>query len=121
MKGFKSTGNGPRYGNFTFSSRAGFGPSSGAVKNVSGYTRRAPKRVMKKAIGGLVEDNIVDTPGGPADFAKGGKVSDEAQDKKLIKSALQKHIQAPAPRGHKGLGKMMKGSTGFNRTPKIGK
>jgi hypothetical protein len=73
MKGFKSTGNGPKYGSFTFPSKAGFGPSSGSVKNVSGYTRRAGKRVVKKAAGGLLEDNIVDTPGGPADFAKGGK------------------------------------------------
>ncbi len=72
MKGFRKTGNGPKSG-FTFPSKGGFGPSSGKVKNVSGYSRRAPKRVMAKAIGGLVKDNIVETPGGPADFAKGGK------------------------------------------------
>jgi hypothetical protein len=72
MKGFKKTGNGPKYGNFTFPSKAGFGPSSGGVKQVSGYSRRAPKRVMKKAIGGLASN----TPHsiGWTDFAKGGKV-----------------------------------------------
>lgn len=75
MKGFKSTGKGPKYGSFSFPSAAGFGPSSGRVKSVSGYSRRSPKRVMKKAIGGLAEDNIVDTPGGPADFGRGGKAS----------------------------------------------
>lgn len=74
MKAFKSTGRGPKYGNFSFPSKAGFGPSSGHVKNVSGYSRRAPKKVMKKAIGGLAEDNIVEAPGF-SDFAKGGKVS----------------------------------------------
>lgn len=56
MKGFKPTGNGPKYGNFTFPSKAGFGPSSGKVETISSYTRRVPKS------------------GGRTDFAKGGKV-----------------------------------------------
>lgn len=46
MKGFKSTGKGPRKG-FSFPTRAGFGPSSGKVKNVSGYSRRSPVRKTK--------------------------------------------------------------------------
>lgn len=70
MKGFKHTGNGPKSG-FTFPSKAGFGPSTGKVKNVSGYSRRAPKR---RAVGGLVKDNIVEAPGF-SDFAKGGRVA----------------------------------------------
>lgn len=71
MKGFKHTGNGPRYGSFGFPSKAGFGPSSGRVRNVSGYTRRAGKRVKKLAVGGLAEDGIVEAPGF-SDFSKGG-------------------------------------------------
>lgn len=70
MKGFKHTGNGPKYGSFSFPAKAGFGPSSGKVKSIAGYSRRSPKR---KAIGGLVEDNIVEAPGF-SDYAKGGKV-----------------------------------------------
>jgi hypothetical protein len=73
VKGFRKTGNGPKSG-FTFPSKAGFGPSSGKVKNISSYSRRAPKRVLKKAIGGIVEDHIVEAPGF-SDYAKGGKVS----------------------------------------------
>lgn len=73
MKSFKSTGNGPKYGSFTFPSKAGFGPSSGRVRSVSGYSRRAPKRVMRKAVGGLAEDGIVEAPGF-SDYAEGGKV-----------------------------------------------
>jgi hypothetical protein len=46
MKGFKKTGNGPKSG-FSFSPRAGFGPSSGKVRNVSGYSRRVPVRKAK--------------------------------------------------------------------------
>lgn len=96
MKSFKHTGNGPKYGSFTFSSKAGFGPSSGSVKNVSGYTRRAPKRVMKKALGGLAKNDVVRTPGGPADFAHGG----------------------PAQNPPKAGGYL---SAAFSRNPKIGK
>lgn len=77
MKGFKSTGKGPKYGSFTFPSKAGFGPSSGKVKSISGYSRRAPKRTMRKAVGGIVEDNIVEGPGF-SDFSKGGKVAKAA-------------------------------------------
>lgn len=73
MKGFKHTGKGPKYGSFAFPSKAGFGPSSGRVKNISGYTRRAPKRVMRKAVGGLASDGIVEAPGF-SDFSKGGRV-----------------------------------------------
>lgn len=73
MKGFKTTGNGPKYGSFGFPSKAGFGPSSGRVKSISGYTRRAPKRVMRKAVGGLAEDGIVEAPGF-SDYAEGGRV-----------------------------------------------
>ncbi len=105
MKGFKNTGNGPKYGSFTFPSKAGFGPSSGSVRSVSGYTRRAGKRVVRKAAGGLLSSSIVDTPGGPADFAKGGKASDEKQDRQMIQQALKKHINTPAPKGHKGFSK----------------
>lgn len=50
MKGFKHTGKGPKYGNFNFSTKAGFSASSGKVKHVGGYTRRTP---VKKSIGGL--------------------------------------------------------------------
>lgn len=73
MKGFKSTGNGPKYGSFAFPSKAGFGPSSGRVKSISGYTRRAGKRPKRLAVGGLAEDGIVEAPGF-SDFAEGGKV-----------------------------------------------
>jgi hypothetical protein len=127
VKGFRKTGNGPKSG-FSFPSKAGFGPSSGKVKNVSGYSRRAPKHVMKKAIGGLVADGVVEAPGfsdyakggrvagvsnpmsarEAMQHAKGGKVSDKKQDRKMISSAIQKHVNAPAPRGHKGLGKILK-------------
>jgi hypothetical protein len=40
--GFKPTGNGPRYGNFSFGKAAGFTNSAGGVQNVSGYTRKLP-------------------------------------------------------------------------------
>lgn len=73
MKGFKSTGNGPKYGSFAFPSKAGFGPSSGKVKSISGYTRRAAKRPKRLAVGGLAEDGIVEAPGF-SDYAEGGKV-----------------------------------------------
>jgi hypothetical protein len=43
-KGFKSTGKGPRYGGFGFSTKAGFSSSSGKIKHVGGYTRRVPNR-----------------------------------------------------------------------------
>lgn len=86
MKSFKHTGNGPRYGNFAFSSKAGFGPSSGKVKNVSSYIRRAPKRVVKKAVGGLTEESIVEAPGF-SDYAKGGQVKG-VSDPMPVKEAL---------------------------------
>lgn len=115
MKGFKSTGNGPKYGSFTFSSKAGFGPSSGSVKSVSGYTRRAPKRVMKKAIGGLATGEAPNTPGGPADFAKGGmaKRVTGAQITPREKAALSKKVLGAASTPAE--------VRAFNRTPKIGK
>lgn len=130
MKGFKSTGKGPKYGNFTFPSAAGFGPSSGSVKTVSGYTRRAGRRVVKKAIGGLAEDNIVDTPGGPADFAKGGSVKSAGPSKRLgyrndrvdysVHDGKGNYEVASKP--EKRAPKLFsKNSRGFNRTPKIGK
>lgn len=41
--------------------------------------------------------------------AEGGMAhSDEAQDKKMIGAALKKHVNTPAPKGHKGLGAMCK-------------
>jgi hypothetical protein len=83
VKGFRKTGNGPKSG-FTFSSKAGFGPSSGKVKNISGYSRRAPKR---RAVGGLVKDNIVEAPGF-SDFAKGGLAA-----KALARAGYAKHLK----------------------------
>lgn len=53
MKGFKKTGNGPRYGNFSFSSQAGFSGSTGKVQNVKGYTRKVAKHNF--ATGGAVK------------------------------------------------------------------
>lgn len=50
MKGFKSTGKGPHYGNFNFSSRSGFADSSGKTRTVGSYTRK----VAKKARGGAI-------------------------------------------------------------------
>ena len=130
MKGFKSTGNGPKSG-FSFPKTFGFGSSSGSVKNVSGYTRRAPK---KKAVGGIVKDNIVEAPGF-SDFslggaakkrmgyaegglipkgakkealargflkkAKGGSVS-KSDAKKIAQGVVKDHVNYPAPKGHKG-------------------
>lgn len=109
MKGFRKTGNGPKSG-FTFPSKGGFGPSSGKVKNVSGYSRRAPKRVVKKAIGGIVEDNIVEAPGF-SDFKRGGKA----------KRAYARGGKVPGVSDPMTPREAMKGSVGFNRTPKIGK
>lgn len=115
MKGFKSTGNGPKYGSFTFPSKAGFGPSSGSVKSVSGYTRRAGRRVVKKAIGGIAEDNIVDTPGGPADFAKGGMA------KKVTGAQITPRERAVLSKKALGAASTPAEVRAFNRTPKIGK
>lgn len=114
MKGFKSTGNGPKYGSFTFSSKVGFGPSSGKVKNVSGYSRRAPKRVVKKAVGGIVEDNIVEAPGF-SDFKRGG------QAKRAYAKGGKVAPKIPGVSDPMTAREAMAGSVGFNRTPKIGK
>lgn len=51
MKGFKSTGKGPKSG-FSFPSKAGFTGSTGRTQNVRGYTRAVPKRHF--ANGGMV-------------------------------------------------------------------
>lgn len=98
MKGFKSTGRGPKYGSFTFPSKAGFGPSSGRVKSVSGYSRRAPKRVMHKAVGGLAEDGIVEAPGF-SDYAEGGRVK-----------GVSDPMSAREAMSHKKGGKISKGA-----------
>lgn len=90
MKGFKSTGKGPKYGSFGFPSKAGFGPSSGSVKQVSSYTRRAAKRPVKKAIGGLAKNDPHNV--GWNDFNRGGPVSDEAMA--LSKSAAARNLKA---------------------------
>jgi len=144
MKGFKHTGKGPKYGSFAFPSKAGFGPSSGKVKSISGYSRRAPKRVMKKAVGGIVEDNIVEAPGF-SDFNKGGNVKSitgahitKGETQKLSKKITGAAI-TPAERKKLGFAKGGRvpgvskpmtareamagsvGSAGFNRIPKIGK
>ena len=115
MKGFKSTGNGPKSG-FTFSSKAGFGPSSGKVKNISGYSRRAPKRVVKKAVGGIVEDNIVEAPGF-SDFKRGGKAKRAYATGGKVKKIPG--VSDPMTAREAMAGSV--GSAGFNRTPKIGK
>lgn len=47
-------------------------------------------------------------------YAKGGAV---AQCRDVAKQEIHKHVNYPAPQGHKGLGKAM----GFNRKPMIGK
>lgn len=130
MKGFKSTGRGPKYGSFTFPSKAGFGPSSGKVKNVSSYSRRAPKRVMKKAIGGLATGEAPNTPGGPADFAKGGEVKASGPSKRLgyrndridhsVHDGKGNYEVASIP-GKRAPKLFSKTTKGFNRTPKIGK
>jgi hypothetical protein len=113
VKGFKPTGNGPKYGSFAFPSKAGFGPSSGKVKSISGYSRRAPKRVMKKAVGGIVEDNIVEAPGF-SDFKRGGKA-------KRAYATGGKVKKIPGVSDPMTAREAMAGSVGFNRTPKIGK
>jgi hypothetical protein len=133
MKGFKHTGNGPKYGSFSFPAKAGFGPSSGSVKNIPGYTRKAPKR---RAVGGLVEDNIVEAPGF-SDYAKGGPVKSSKTGKGYKPSKKSGHSEENAmfkktspvkkARGGKVPGvsdpmsarEAMSGSVGFNRTPKI--
>jgi len=91
MKGFRSTGNGPRSG-FSFPSKGGFGPSSGKVKSISGYTRKSPRKMMKKAIGGIVEDNIVEAPGF-SDFSKGG-VLKKAEGGKISANDMRKKLGA---------------------------
>lgn len=147
MKSFKHTGKGPKYGNFTFPSKAGFGPSSGKVKAISGYSRRAPKRVMKKAVGGIVEDNIVEAPGF-SDFAKGGRVPGVSNPMSPREAMAHKRGGKVKRYADGGLAKAAKRMTGaqitkaemnriqskmsgqktgprgtvnFNRTPKIGK
>lgn len=54
MKDFKHTGRGPKYGNFSFSSKAGFSGSTGKTQQVKSYTRTVPKR--KFADGGVVRE-----------------------------------------------------------------
>lgn len=44
MKGFKHTGKGPKYGSFSFSSKAGFTGSTGKQQEVRGYVRSIPKK-----------------------------------------------------------------------------
>lgn len=61
MKGFKSTGRGPKSGH-SFSSKAGFSGSTGRTQNVRGYTRGVPKQ--KFADGGMVV--VKGTDGGSA-------------------------------------------------------
>lgn len=39
-------------------------------------------------------------------YRDGGKVHDDAKaDKKMIDAAIRKHVNTPAPKGHKGLKK----------------
>lgn len=105
MKGFKKTGNGPRYGNFSFSSRTGFSGSTGKVQNVKGYTRKVAKHNF--ATGGAVK---VADPGssvvrrgqpvtqfdaqhggkGPlrAGYAEGGKVATVGAAIKMVKQLM---------------------------------
>lgn len=72
MKGFKSTGCGPKYGDHTFSSKNGFTGSSGEVRKVRGYSQAVP--VLKKAGG------AVNSCGGKAPPKKSGKGSSFFQD-----------------------------------------
>jgi hypothetical protein len=53
MKGFKKTGNGPRYGKFAFSPKAGFSSSTGKRQEVRSYSRSVPAK-HKFAAGGMV-------------------------------------------------------------------
>ena len=83
MKGFKSTGNGPKSG-FAFPRSAGFSDSSGKSKTIGSYSRRAPKRhVVKKAAGGLLTGQAPDM--GWADFKKGGNVGGFSKTPKIGK------------------------------------
>jgi hypothetical protein len=63
---------------------------------------------MKKAIGGIVEDNIVESPGF-SDYAKGGVL-------KKAKGGKVAGVSDPMTARE-----AMKGSVGFNSTPKIRK
>ncbi len=75
-RGFKSTGNGPRYGDFGFSSKKGFSDSSGKTRTVGEYSRRTPKR---KAVGGLVDDDYRFAP--TQGFSEGGKAESKRVEK----------------------------------------
>lgn len=75
MKGFKSTGNGPKSGH-SFSSKAGFSGSTGRTREIRSYTRSVPKK-HKFAEGGVVNasSSVVrrDKPVTDFDREHGGK------------------------------------------------
>jgi hypothetical protein len=104
MKGFKSTGNGPRYGNFNFSSKKGFSDSSGKVRTVGAYTRK----VAKHARGGLSQAlrNVTGAAVTQAEADRAAKASTVSPSMTPLEAA------AMARRARVGI---------FNRNPKIRK
>lgn len=116
MKGFKSTGRGPKSGH-SFSSKAGFSGSTGRTQSVRGYTRGVPKR--KFADGGMVVARGTDggsaltrrtkpvtgfdaeaggkgplrpgfNKGGKACYAEGGKVATTGAAIKMMKELMKR-------------------------------
>lgn len=117
MKGFKNTTR----------TRSGHTFSSGP-REVGPYLRRSP---MRKAVGGVVDTGSGNPVGNALtqrtppisalDAVSGGKTplrpgfksggsigATKVAGTKAAKTVLEGHVNAPAPRGHKGLGKMLK-------------
>lgn len=127
MSGFKNSTR-MRSG-FDFSKGAGFTASTGKVQNIS-YTRKTPHRgkaTPKFAEGGRIDsslhsfkqDSALNVEHGPTGglrpgFIRGGSVAKYAKggripESKMAAKAVAKHVAAPAPKGHKGLGAKLKG------------
>lgn len=109
---------GPKYGEFTFP----------ATVHVKGYARGGPTRpkMPPKPEGPLAavtstKPNYVARAMRPglSKLAKGGPVSDVAQDKAMIKAAVHKHERNDHP--GKPLTKLAKGGVpAFSSKPKVG-
>lgn len=104
MKGFKHTGRGPKYGSFSFGSKAGFTGSTGKVQEVRGYTRGVPKAKKAFAEGGVVTGDCAlqrrtqpvtgfdQEAGGKSPlrpgYAEGGKVNNVGSAIKMVKTLI---------------------------------
>lgn len=88
MKGFKRTGNGPKYGRFSFGSKAGFSGSTGKTRAVRGYTQGVPAK--RTALDKPAQAKSTVQRGARPGYADGGKVETVGQAFKMVKELIRR-------------------------------